>query len=98
MGVEILLSQNKQIDDQKMNSGDIDRMFLDDQVPSESQTCENEKYENQARSIAKKYEDLEAQKAEFKKLQEDHQKQVDEFEEAKVEFEDKVMGHKMQLH
>ena len=80
-----------------MNSEDIDRMLLDDQVPSESQTCENEKHKNQARLIAREYEDLEAQKAEFKKLQ-DHQKQVDEFEEAKVEFEDKVMGHKMQLH
>ncbi|KAM3152387.1 hypothetical protein ABEW05_007192 [Botrytis cinerea] len=81
-----------------MNSEDIDRTLLDDQVPSESQTCENEKHKNQARLIAREYEDLEAQKAEFKKLQEDHQKQVDEFEEAKVEFEDKLRTlNKMEL-
>lgn len=98
MAAEILLSQNKQIDDQNMNSGDIDRVALDDQVPSESQTCENEKHKSQAHLIAKEYEDLETQKAEFKKLQEDHQNQVVELEEAKIEFEDKVMGHKMQLH
>ncbi|TGO62790.1 hypothetical protein BCON_0017g00310 [Botryotinia convoluta] len=67
-----------------------DRMFLDEQAPLGSQTCDDDRQNERARSIAKEYEDLEAQKAEFKKLQEDHKRQVHEFEEAKVEFEDKL--------
>ncbi|TEY37433.1 hypothetical protein BOTCAL_0518g00020 [Botryotinia calthae] len=67
-----------------------DRMVLNDQAPLDIQTCENEEQRDQARLIAKEYEALEAQKAEFKELQEDHQKQVHEFEDAKVEFEDKL--------
>ncbi|TGO28762.1 hypothetical protein BPAE_0023g00270 [Botrytis paeoniae] len=86
-----------------MNSGDMDRvpldgrMFPNDEAPPDSRICEVDRQNERTRSIAKEYEDLEAQKAEFEKLKEDHKSQVHEFEEAKVEFEDKVMVHKTQV-
>ncbi|KAF7881014.1 uncharacterized protein EAF02_006905 [Botrytis sinoallii] len=57
-----------------MNSGDMNRVLLDDRMsPNDEAPL-----------------DLEIQKAEIKKLQEDHKKQVQEFEEAKFELEDKL--------
>ncbi|KAF5873572.1 uncharacterized protein Bfra_005035 [Botrytis fragariae] len=87
-----------------MDSGDIDRaplddgMFPNDEAPRDSRICDNDRLNERGRSIAKECEDLEVQKAEFKKLQEDHRRRVYEFEEAKVEFEDKVLVHKTQVH
>ncbi|TGO14223.1 hypothetical protein BTUL_0056g00310 [Botrytis tulipae] len=79
-----------------MGSGDMDRVplndqiFLDEEAPLGSQTCDDDRQNEPGHSIVKGYEDLEFQKAEFKKLQEDHKKQVHEFEEAKIELEDKL--------
>ncbi|KAF7897220.1 hypothetical protein EAF00_005448 [Botryotinia globosa] len=83
-----------------MDSGDMDRVplddriFLDERAPLGSQTCDGDGQNEPGYSIVKGYEDLEVQKAEFKKLQEDHQKQVHEFEEAKIELEDKIRTFK----
>ncbi|TGO63033.1 hypothetical protein BOTNAR_0106g00290 [Botryotinia narcissicola] len=83
-----------------MDAGDMDqvpledRIFLDEEAPLGSQTCEDDRQNERGHSIVKGYEDLEFQKAEFKKLQEDHQKQVHEFEEAKIELEDKLRTFK----
>ncbi|KAF7937328.1 uncharacterized protein EAE98_001642 [Botrytis deweyae] len=83
-----------------MDSGDMDRARLDDRMfpkneaPLGSRTRDDDRQNERDPSIAKQYEDLEIQKVEFKKLQEDHKKQVHEFEEAKVELEDKLRTFK----
>ncbi|KAF7949086.1 hypothetical protein EAE96_008257 [Botrytis aclada] len=84
-----------------MDSGDIDRgprddrMFPNDEVLQDRQNCDDDdddddRRNERSRSIAKESSDLEVQKAEFKKLREEHKKQVQEFAESQVEYQDKL--------
>lgn len=96
--------QTAQINDRKTGSADMDRgllddkMLLDEQAPLGNQTCDDDRQNGRGHSIVKDHEDLEVQKAEFKKIQDDYRKQIHEFEEAAEEFKDEVMVHKMQIH